>query len=90
MFDDRFIILGIKFLDEKSTDAREAKVLKYSLPYVSIYSNSWGPADTGTFMEHLTDLIKRSLSKGIHRVKYLKYKCFIQWYVSNDFNRLIN
>lgn len=72
MFDDRFIILGIKFLDEKSTDAREAKVLKYALPYVSIYSNSWGPADTGTLAEHLSSFVKRSLSKGIHRVKYRK------------------
>ncbi|KAE9538815.1 hypothetical protein AGLY_005397 [Aphis glycines] len=58
---------GIKFLDDGSTDTREAKVLKYALNYVCIYSNSWGPADTGTFMEHLTDFVKRSLSKGIHQ-----------------------
>jgi len=73
-----YFILGIKFLDDGSTDTREAKVLKYALNYVCIYSNSWGPADTGTFMEHLTDFVKRSLSKGIHQVKYLKIKwCFI-------------
>uniref|UniRef100_A0A2H8TZJ6 Neuroendocrine convertase 1 n=2 Tax=Melanaphis sacchari TaxID=742174 RepID=A0A2H8TZJ6_9HEMI len=58
---------GIKFLDDGSTDTREAKVLKHALKYVCIYSNSWGPADTGTFMEHLTDFVKRSLSKGIHQ-----------------------
>ncbi|KAL5239580.1 hypothetical protein ACI65C_006990 [Semiaphis heraclei] len=57
---------GIKFLDDNSTDTREAKVLKYALNYACIYSNSWGPADTGTFMEHLTEFVKRSLLKGIH------------------------
>lgn len=90
MFDGRFIILGIKFLDEKSTDAREAKVLKYALPYVSIYSNSWGPADTGTFMEHLTKLVKKSLSKGIHRVKYLKLTVLFIDIFRMIFNRLTN
>eukprot|EP00102_Acyrthosiphon_pisum_P004013 XP_001947137.2 PREDICTED: neuroendocrine convertase 1 [Acyrthosiphon pisum] len=58
---------GIKFLDDGSTDTREAKALKYARNYVCIYSNSWGPADTGTFMEHLTDIVKRALSKGIHQ-----------------------
>lgn len=59
---------GIKFLDDESTDAREAKVLHYAYRYVSIYSNSWGPADTGTIMGTLTEIVQDSLSKGIHRV----------------------
>lgn len=63
------MVEGVKFLDSESTDAREAKVLKHALKYVDIYSNSWGPADTGMVMEHLTGLVKRSLSKGIHEVK---------------------
>jgi len=67
-----YLVLGIKFLDNSSTDTREAKVLKYALDYACIYSNSWGRADTGTFMDHLTDFVKRSLLKGIHQVKYLK------------------
>jgi len=58
---------GIKFLDDESNDVRESKVLKYALKYVHIYSNSWGPADTGTFMENLTPVVRRSLAKGIHR-----------------------
>lgn len=64
-----FSNLGVKFLDNESTDAREAKVLKHALEYVSIYSNSWGPADTGTVMEPLTTVVQTSLSKGIHEVK---------------------
>lgn len=68
-------------MDDGSTDTREAKVLKYARNYVSIYSNSWGPADTGTFMEHLTNFVKRSLSKGIHQVKYLKDKVSIYIYI---------
>lgn len=61
--------LGIKFLNEDSTDVREAKALKHALEHVCIYSNSWGPADTGAVMEHLSPVVKTSLSKGIHEVK---------------------
>lgn len=66
----RVLFLGIKFLDGRSNDAREAKVLKHALQYVDIYSNSWGPADTGDVMESLPmHTTKMSLSKGIHEVK---------------------
>lgn len=64
-------LIGIKFLDETSTDDREANVLSHALSYIDIYSNSWGPVDSGMFMEHLSMLVKMSLYKGVNQVNYI-------------------
>ncbi|XP_050520108.1 neuroendocrine convertase 1-like [Daktulosphaira vitifoliae] len=58
---------GVKFLDNTLTDIREGSVLQHALKWVDIYSNSWGPSDSGDYLEHLSDYSKISLSKGIHQ-----------------------
>jgi len=58
----------VKILDDTVTDAREAKALNHAIQFVDIYSNSWGPPDNGKYMEHLSDLTKMALSKGISQV----------------------
>ena len=42
--------LGIKFNPDASSDITEAKMLSHKANYTHVYSNSWGPKDSGFFV----------------------------------------
>ncbi|KAH3889441.1 hypothetical protein DPMN_013495 [Dreissena polymorpha] len=60
-------IAGYRLLDEKigATAAVEARALIYKLSDIDIYSNSWGPDDTGTKFEALPAVVNAAFEEGV-------------------------
>lgn len=59
---------GIRlFLKEKATDDVECKALSYKTHYIDIYSNSWGPDDSGFYVTGPGPLTQRALKNGAEK-----------------------
>ena len=56
---------GIRLIAGAATDAMEAKALNHALQLNSIYSNSWGPADSGTQLAAIGPQARQALYTGI-------------------------
>ena len=66
---------GIKLLDDSyysSLDVTESKSLGYKTNTVDIYSNSWGPRNTGWSFHGPGTLTAMTLEKGAKEVRYVK------------------
>lgn len=44
-------VVGLKIDFETSTDLIEARALGYKGDYIHVYSNSWGPSDSGFIVD---------------------------------------
>ena len=63
---------GIKLLEgDGNTDLEEASALSHERDTIDIYSNSWGPADTGSSVMGPRTLTRLALEKGINKVSKL-------------------
>ena len=62
---------GILLIAFGQTDVTEAKALGYRDDVIQIYSNSWGPQDTGFRVEGPGYLTKRALAAGVQEVLVL-------------------
>jgi subtilisin-like proprotein convertase family protein len=64
-------LVGVRLISAAATDAQEAQGLTHQLTAanaadrVSIYSNSWGPADDGATLEGPGSLAKAALQNGV-------------------------
>ncbi|MCX7625475.1 MAG: S8 family serine peptidase, partial [Candidatus Sumerlaeaceae bacterium] len=64
-------LVGVRLISASATDAQEAQGLTHQLTAtnpvdrVSIYSNSWGPADDGATLEGPGPLAKAALQNGV-------------------------
>lgn len=64
-------LVGVRLISAAATDAQEAQGLNHQLTAanaadrVSIYSNSWGPADDGATLEGPGPLAKAALQNGV-------------------------
>lgn len=59
---------GILLITYGQTDVAEATALSYRDDVIQIYSNSWGPHDTGFIVEGPGKLTKRALAAGVQEV----------------------
>lgn len=62
---------GILLIAFGQTDVTEAKALGYRDDVIQIYSNSWGPHDTGFLVEGPGKLTKRAFAAGVQEVLVL-------------------
>lgn len=62
---------GIRILDTELTDALKAKGLGYRPDHVDIYSNSWGPGDTGSEVAEAGVMTEEVLKQGALKVSLL-------------------
>ena len=61
---------GIALLGANS-DLNEERSLSYARDTVDIYSNSWGPSDSGSIVEGPGYLTSMSLQNGVKEVSYI-------------------
>ena len=70
---------GIRILDNELTDALKAKGLGYRQDYVDIYSNSWGPGDTGSEVAEAGVMTEEVLRQGASKVSLLINRPFYRY-----------
>ena len=75
-------IKGVALLGANS-DINEAHSLSYKREIVDIYSNSWGPYDSGDNVEGPGHLTKMALESGVKQVAIFLQKNVIYLSVSN-------
>ena len=56
-------------LSEGLTDSEEADALGHMDDKIKIYSNSWGPADTGCVVDGPGPLVVSTFQNGVKKVK---------------------
>ncbi len=62
--------LGLRLLtDHGTTDIQESTALNYKYDEIDIYSNSWGPSDTGFTVSGPGLLTKMALENGVTKVR---------------------
>ena len=60
-----FSIIGLKLLDGGGrTDLEEAEALSHAVDIIDVYSNSWGPPDTGAHVSGPGTLTQLVLKMG--------------------------
>ena len=64
-----------------NSDINEANSLSYEKDIIDIYSNSWGPPDTGYHVDGPGYLTKRVFERGVREVKFCLY-CHMQFHAS--------
>lgn len=60
-------LVCIRLIAEPSTDLMEAEALVHQADTIRVYSNSWGPADTGRDLQGPGFLTKAALKRQFHR-----------------------
>lgn len=67
------LILGVRILDldYPASDFTEAQALTHRQTVMDIYSNSWGPADSGEDFDALPEVIEEALKEGVEQVRKL-------------------
>lgn len=58
-------IAGLRLISAATTDQQEATALSYKPQEIAIYSNSWGPNDTGSTLEAPGPLTLAALANGV-------------------------
>ena len=58
-------IAGLRLISAATTDQQEATALGYKPQDIAIYSNSWGPSDTGSNLEAPGPLTLAALANGV-------------------------
>ena len=56
-----------------NTDLNEARSLSFKNDIIDIYSNSWGPPDSGFHVEGPGELTKMALQSGVTEVNYIRH-----------------
>jgi len=61
----------VRLLDDYygSTNAEEALALTHQLEHVDIYSNSWGPDDSGETLDKIPKLVEEAFELGVTEVE---------------------
>ena len=68
------MLLGLRLLDA-NTDLNEARALSYASDIIDVYSNSWGPIDSGDVVSGPEMLTRMALRNGAIEVSSkVKYK----------------
>ncbi len=63
------IYVGIRLLGGSSlTDIQEAQALSHRSDVIDVYSNSWGPFDTGAIVSGPGPLLQKQLELGVKEV----------------------
>ena len=60
--------VGIRLLGNEQTDIREANALTHENDVIEIYSNSWGPVDSGVYAEKPAKIVEMALENGVNEV----------------------
>ena len=55
-------------IDEATTDLNEAKALSNARDIIDIYSNGWGPSDTGSEVTGPRTVTKLAMKNGVEKV----------------------
>lgn len=55
-------VAGLRLIAQPVTGATEAEALSFHSDYIRIYSNSWGPADTGRGMDAPSRVVREALA----------------------------
>jgi subtilisin-like proprotein convertase family protein len=58
-------IAAIRLIGASTTDQQEANGLTYKPQEIAVYSNSWGPSDTGTILEAPGPLTRAALANAV-------------------------
>ncbi len=66
------ILLGVRMLDGKATDALEASGLSFGKELVDVYVNCWGPKDDGKTFGKPGPLAAKALKQGAELVRNWK------------------
>ena len=61
------VFLGLRLLGA-TTDLNEARALSYANDIIDVYSNSWGPSDTGSLVSGPQMLMRMALKNGANEV----------------------
>jgi subtilisin family serine protease len=66
-------VAGIRLIAQPVTGATEAEALSFHSTHIRIYSNSWGPADTGRGMDAPSRVVREALAyfAGVHNRIYV-------------------
>ncbi len=80
---------GIRLLNlNGQTDLQEASSISHRNDIIDIYSNSWGPSDTGFFVQKPGTLMQMALQEGVTNVsedQWLTLQASYSYlYVSNN------
>jgi furin len=67
---------GIRINLDSSSDVIESSALGYRNDYINIYSNSWGPSDSGYHVDGPGELLTATLENGVKTVTYNNYILF--------------
>ena len=67
------IFTGIRLISslQGATDADEAEALSWKNDVIDIYSNSWGPSDSGIVIAGPGHLTHRALQQGVETVRIM-------------------
>ena len=60
--------IGIRLIAEPTTDAQQAMALGHNRNDIHIYSNSWGPNDSGYIVSGPGPLLEQTLMEGTEAV----------------------
>ncbi len=67
--------IGLRFNVALSSDLQEACALGYESDYIDVYSNSWGPADSGFLVQGPGKLVEKALETGAKKVCHSCHVC---------------
>lgn len=67
------LCLGIRFNLNSSSDLIESSALGFRNSYIDIYSNSWGPIDSGYTVDGPGELLTTTFENGIRNVSIIYY-----------------
>ena len=63
------VIPGIRLIgDDPLMDLTEASSLTHKNDIIDVYSNSWGPLDTGIYAGKMGTLVEMALEEGVKQV----------------------
>ena len=66
-------LIGLRLITEHgTTDIQEATALNYKYDDIDIYSNSWGPSDSGFYVDGPQLLTRMAFEKGVRHVSDYK------------------
>jgi subtilisin-like proprotein convertase family protein len=80
---------GIRLIASPSTDAQVASALNYQMQINQIYSNSWGPGDSGSSLDGAGPLARNALANGVTNGRGGRGSIYV-WAAGNGLQTLDN
>jgi hypothetical protein len=77
-FSDWVWCLAVKILEQPGVDVVEGQALRYKCEDVDIFSNSWGPGDSGQTMEGMGTLSGTAMEKCLQIVRIFLFRFAVE------------